>query len=192
MQFFITAEEEIPDYEIIGSNPDYGNSTFFISKGDVLAYGGDTFFIAAKAYALMTVSSFMVIEASDEEKGPMYVDLSDDEKVILRLSKTDFDKYNYCKAHGYKDVYPIFHSSIVFPALLHILYNMKDNPDEHEEKSWYENLNWRFKNQKQFTEANLSISNTEDIPRMAQLLLGSPLQRSLDSIGGFVERIEGE
>src|SRR3989344_7266501 len=83
VQFFITSEEEITDYKIEGSNPDYENATFVISKGDVLAYGGDIFFIAAKAYALMTVSSFMVIVSSDEEEGPMYIDLSDDEKVIL-------------------------------------------------------------------------------------------------------------
>ena len=191
VQFFITSEEEITDYKIEGSNPDYENATFVISKGDVLAYGGDIFFIAAKAYALMTVSSFMVIVSSDEEEGPMYIDLSDDEKVILRLSKKDHEKYNYCKAHGYKDVYPIFHASIVFPALLHILYNMKDNPDEHEGKSWYENLNWRFKNQKPFVDGNLDISDTEDIPKIAQLLLGFPLYRSLDSVGGIVERIEG-
>lgn len=192
LQFFITSEEEMPDYKIEGSNPDYGNETFLINKGDVLAYGGETFFIAAKGYALMTVSSFMIIVSSEIEEGPMYIDLSDDEKVIIKLSKKDFEKYNYCKAHGYKDVYPIFHASIAFPALLHILYSMHGNSDEHEGKSWYENLNWRIKNQKSFVDENLDISNTNEIPKIAQLLLGLPINRSFDSVGGIVERIEGD
>lgn len=188
VNFFITAKENMGNYKIDGANSDYGNNLFEIEKGDVLAYGGTTFFIAAKAYALMTVASFMVIDKYDEQEGPIHIDLEDDDKVIIRMSNSDYERYNIEK--GYKDMYPIFHSSIVFPALLHILYSMKNNSSSYESRAWFENLNYRLKNEEIFKKRNLSINNTNDIPKIAQLFLGNPVNRSLNSIENIINEVE--
>ena len=130
----------------------------------------------------------MVIDKYDDQEGPIHIDLEDDDKVIIRMSTSDYERYNIEK--GYKDMYPIFHSSIVFPALLHILYSMKNNSSSYESRAWFENLNYRLKNEEIFKKRNLSINNTNDIPKIAQLFLGNPVNRSLNSIENIINEVE--
>jgi hypothetical protein len=189
IRLYITAEEEIIEYKIPEFNSDYGSFTFQISKGDVLAYGGKTDFFAPKGYSLITISSLMVISSNNNQNGPFDIDLNE-EKIVVKLSINDYNMYSEYKK--VRNLYPLFHSTIVFPVLMHTLISMKENAEEYKGIAWYESLRYRLLNEKPFKNNRSSQLNTQDIPDIAQLLLKNPTERALMSVEGLVREIEGD
>lgn len=186
VEFYITAKTDLPDYEIDGSNSDYKGYKFDVGKSDILAYGGKTHFPALKDWeALQAISSFMEIQESPDSESPMYFELKG-EKIIVRISKEDKKKYDLYK--GVKKLEPIFHSEIVFPALIHTLYQMHKTPDDFDELGWYYVLNYKLDNDEQIKK--LDRANEDNYPKIAQILLDNPLARSFDQ--GIIPLIQGE
>lgn len=173
--FYINAVTDIPDYQIEGSNPDYKGYTFEINKGDILAYADPINFPAEKDWqAFMAVTSFMEIQEYNADEGPLLFSLTQD-KVVVQMSKNDYKKYNSFKNAHY--LYPIFHSSIVFPALMYTLTMMTKNATEYETSKWFQNLSWRLDHEDNLRKYD--IDRTDDIPKIAQEILKSPVTRSL-------------
>lgn len=188
VSFYIVASEDVDNYQIEGSNEDYQGYKFNIEKGDVLAYGGSTSFVALKDWeSLKAVKSFMDIQSYNEDKGPMKITLTES-KIIIRLCRDDFDKYSLClNAEGLP---PIFHSSIVLPALIYALNEMISHRDEHEDESWFQILEYRKKN-----DEKLSIfdwTSPENIPIIAQQILDYPLGRTLTAIETLTKVTDSE
>src|SRR3990167_5937097 len=176
VEFYITAITDLPDYQIEGSNSDYEGYKFDVNKSDVLAYGGKTHFPALKDWeALQAISSFMEIQESPDLESPMYFELKG-EKIIVRVSKEDKKKYDQYKS--IKKLEPIFHSEIVFPALIHTLYQMHNSPDDFDQLGWYYVLNYKLDNDEQIKK--LDRNNEDNYPKIAQMLLDNPLARSFD------------
>lgn len=179
--FYITAAQDILDYQIDEANEDYAGYKFEITKGDVLAYGGGTSFPAPKDWqALMAVTSFMEIEEYDKPEGPVHFVLTQ-EKVVIQMAKNDFKRYNEYKTA--KDLYPIFHGSFVFGALQYLLYNMHSS-DEYKDTDWYQVLEERLKTEEKFKD--LDLMQVEHIPEIAQRLLDNPINRELLGIKNVV------
>lgn len=180
--FYITATQDIPDYQIDEANDDYAGYKFEITKGDVLAYGGDTSFPAPKDWqALMAVTSFMEIEEYDKPEGPVHFVPTQD-KVVIQMAKNDFKRYNEYKTA--KDLYPIFHGSFVFGALQHLLYIMHSSADEYKDTDWYQVLDERLKTEDKFKD--LDITQIEHIPEIVQRFLDNPINRELLGIKNVV------
>jgi hypothetical protein len=74
---------------------------------------------------------------------------------------------------------PIFHSSVVLNALLVALYNF----EEHKEFTWSQAIDYRLQNEQQFKA--LPISEKENIPEIAQRLLGNPFERLIKGLNNF-------
>jgi hypothetical protein len=177
VNFFINAACDITNYCIDGSNTDYNGYSFEIAKGDILAYGGSVNFPAEKDWqSFMAVTSFMDIREYPAEEGPVLYELTQ-EKVVIQLAKKDFEKYNSVRTAQY--LYPIFHSSIAYPALLLALANMK-RAEEYGNSRWYLNLQWRLENEPEL--GRYDIDRVDDIPKIAQVILRNPIQRSLISM----------
>ncbi len=172
--FFINAAVDIANYCIDGSNADYDGYSFEVTKGDILAYGGSVDFPAEKDWqAFMAVTSFMDIRDYPSEEGPVLYELTQ-EKVVIRLAKKDYEKYNSVRTAQY--LYPIFHSSIAYPALLFALTNMKRS-DDYGNSKWFLNLQWRLENEPEL--GRYDIDRIDDIPKIAQAILRNPIERSL-------------
>jgi len=185
--FYITAAQDLPEYQIDEANEDYSGYKFDITKGDVLAYGGSTTFNAPKDWqALMAVTSFMQIEEYDKPEGPLQFVLTQD-KVVVQMSQNDYKRYNEYK--GAKNLYPIFHGSFVFAALLHALYNMNAS-GESAETDWYQALDDRLKTEERFK--GLDVKQIEHIPEIAQKLLDNPIYRELVGIKNIIETANQE
>jgi hypothetical protein len=76
---------------------------------------------------------------------------------------------------------PVFHSSIVLNALLTALYNF----EEHKDYLWAKVIDYRLKNEKQFKDMN--FDEKENVPEIAQMLLGNPFKRLLEGLNVIVE-----
>lgn len=182
VNFYITAVQDIPDYQIDEANEDYGSFKFDVTKGDVLAYGGYANFFAAKDWqALMAVTSFMRVESYAKPEGPVQFVLTQSE-VVIQMAENDYKRYR--EYEGARSLYPIFHASFVFAALMHALYNMQSSTDN-QDADWYQVLDERIRSEDKFK--GLSVSQVEDLPRIAQALLGYPIYRELLEIKSMYE-----
>lgn len=184
VEFFVIAERDIPDYENDRAHPDYSGFKFQVEKGDVLSYGGRFSFVADKQWmSNKSVSSFMAIVCGDREKGPIEVDLDNpSEKIIVALPKKDFERF---KENARNDVlYPVYHSSIVFPALMYALNQMvtKEGREQYEDRMWFQVLEEKKRSDAELSGIGWEVSNIAEI---AQIILKNPVTRVFDSIGAL-------
>ena len=174
----IVAKTDIPNYNNSKAHPDYNNFDINIKKGDVLAFFGSFDFTADIDYKkLKAVASFMEVEEDDRDY--TFVDL-DNNKILIYLPKEDFKLFNQDAISKEKSLAPIIHSSIVLNALLIALYNFND----YKEKLWAKAILYRMKNDETLKKY-LGSDDTfeiENIPEIAQILLGNPISRLLKQL----------
>lgn len=172
--FFIRAASIISDYKIKGCHPDYEGFSFNIEPGDILAVGGFTSFIAEKDFDPMrpSISSFMAVKEGNQEKGPMTINYSDDDKIIIELSRSDWR--NYIRIKGRKTMAGALHSSIVLPVLADAIRIVKEeNSAEVRGAHWFSRIDIIMQQQGIF----------DDEPMIAaQKILKNPLERGLLSL----------
>lgn len=191
VSFFIVATADLQEYKPESINKEYGNATFTISKGEILGYGGSTFFYADKRWKESeSISSFMCIIKSDKKDGPMEYNIMSDR---INISLPEGDYYNYKQAgNDFKKIYNVYHGALVYPALLYALVKMFSDNDEDDilkTYAWYEQLCDRLDNDSKFKEIERTVENA---PLVAQMLLsspedGTPISRTLSCIKDIVD-----
>lgn len=172
----------IPEYKNSKAHADFEGYVFAIDPGEVLAFLGETFFIAGIRYReLKAVSSFMEIIPGHNEFGDFNI-LLDNPKIQIQLSKNDFLTYSKPLIAKGSEFASTFHSGIVLPALIHALYQLAD-PEKRElrEMAWAKIIEFRLANDENLK--NLQL-NEDNILKIAQALLGMPLERLLKDILG--------
>lgn len=173
LECFLISNNKKTDYKVDNCHPDYAGYDFEIEDGDLLAYYGKFSFNADIRYQkLKAVSSFLEIEPDDVEIAEFILE---EPKIIVKLPREYFEKYAQTHIGRNKEFSPIFHSSIVFSALLHALHNIKD----HSERTWAEVIRTRMEEEKL---SQLSLEDKSDIPRIAQQLLGKPVSRLIEGL----------
>jgi hypothetical protein len=166
--FFICAEEDIDNYRNSGNSKAFGDFSFSIEKGDILAYGGQGIFYANKTLEeLKSVSTIMAIRNSGIKNCPFFLDY-DGPKIVINLSESDYDMYSQLKA--YNDYVPVIHSSLVFPALLAAVYFIEFE----EAASQFSDYDW-FRILKKILEETKGNTTLEKI----QIILDLPVNRTL-------------
>jgi hypothetical protein len=177
---FLVAKENLSGYSNTKAHQDYNGYTFDLDKGDILAFFGEfTFEADIKYEKLKAVSSFMEV-VENESITFTNIDLKKS-KIEVQLPSNDYNAYiSDAIAHEMRFA-SMFHSSIVLNALLIALYNF----EEHKGYLWAKALDYRLKNEEQFN--TLSIEEKENIPEIAQRLLGNPFSRLLSSLNVIVE-----
>lgn len=189
INFFIVANETMDDYRPIGINPDYGNNKFLISNGDILAYGGSGSFIIEKDWRrLKKLSSFIFIDKGDFKKGPAEYDLSGD-RILIKLSEEDYVRTK--NFQGVPNVANLFHSGIIYPALLYAISNIYHDRDSFIGVcNWADYIDNMISNDLELKD--LDQDNPESWPCMAQQILKNPLDRTLSSIELMIESMSEE
>lgn len=176
----LVAKENIKEYSNSESHSDYNGYSFDLGVGDILAYFGEFSFNADIIYEkLKAVSSFMeIVENSDLTY--TNIDLKKS-KIQVELSSEAYKLFQSDSISREPKFSPVFHSSIVLNALLTALYNF----EEHRDYLWAQVIDYRLKNDRQLK--NISIEEKENIPEIAQRLLGNPFNRLLEGLNEIVE-----
>lgn len=172
VKFYVRANQSLVDYSNADSNKDYEGITFDLSKGDVLACGGQSSFIAEKGFDPLrpVVSSFIAVQEGDDKEGPIKVDFWDSNRIFIKLNKQDWNKYQALK--GRQWIAPIIHSAIVFPVLAEAIRLMEFEQD-------VQGTRWCARLKTIMEQKGLA----EDDPfSSAQGILQYPLSRSLINI----------
>jgi hypothetical protein len=177
----ILAAENIKDYTNTNSHKEFEGYTFEIEEGDVLAYIGESYFIAGIAYnKLKAASSFMEVVRGENIEGDYNIIL-DNPKIQIQLSHKDYDKYvdpSIGKNVGYKN---IIHSSIVLSSLIYAINQLLTSQDKDDflRKSWAKIIQFRMESDPALN----SISfEQENVCKIAQVLLGMPIDRLMTDL----------
>lgn len=170
---FMRAVNRIPAYRIPEAHPDYGDATFDVRRGDILAVAeGLVFHIESSFDSLSRIGSIMQITASEKDGDiPMEPDFVHD-KIVIFLSKSDFADYKVLKRH--EGVAGPLTTTIVLPVLVEALHVLnEDNEGIDDTRRWVRALTRRIES------LNL-VKETQPI-LLAQKLLELPVKRALSS-----------
>jgi len=172
VSFYISALEQLPNYENTGIHEDYDGQKFHIEKGDILAYGGDATLLAVKNYeSLKAVSSIMVIKKGC--KGLTRVNFNNN-KIEIWLNKENFQIYN--DNQNIEHFRNFFHTSLVLPVLYKALGYVAGNDSDFNNFKWFNVLKTRIDDE------NLPVEDDEKHFEIIQKLFGNPIDRFFSSI----------
>ncbi len=177
----IVAKKDISNYTNRNFHPDYGQTSFFVRKGDVLAVGHDVFFDATKDIdPLQNVASIFKVRPNRSSSGePFYVDLDSDYIVIL-LSEQNFSAYSELRKD--QDRQTTLAAMIVTPALVFALEEIKRSVTDQEDDNWFLERRWYKVVASKLKVAGFNSVDAwseESCLSLAQKLIGDPLSSSL-------------
>lgn len=167
---FVRAKRDISKYTVENSHPDYGDTSFSINVGDVLAIAeGMTFDADIDFDALRSISSIMQVRQHPADGDvPMGVDFND-EKITVLLSARDFENYKIVRAA--KPLSATVVATLVLPALMEALRILQEGDSEYESLRWCRCLKRRLEH------VGLDLASEPLI--VAQKLLELPIRRAL-------------
>ena len=173
VNIFVRALKDLHEYRVEKAHAEYGENRFEVNCGDILAVGeGHIFYIESSFDSMSRIGSIMQItEAPEDGDLPMRVEFNGD-KIVIILSKKDFEDYKLLKAH--EGVAGPLTTTLVLPVLVEAIHMLRESDDATEDsRRWVRMLARRIE------KLRLKIE-TEPIV-LAQELLELPVKRALAS-----------
>ena len=178
---FVKVAKTVSAYSIDGAHADYGDSTFHLQEGDLIAVAESSKFDAYMDYdPLKTVKSILNIRCSEEtDEGPMKIDTGDESQIIVTLSKQDYRRYTDLK--GNPALGPLLANQVVVPAILEAVVEIRRTTEEEFElemrKKWFRSI------VKKLEDSGIDPRSSEvSAFEAVQTLLRLPLRRSLEGL----------
>ena len=159
-------------------HPDYGNESFEIEEGDVLAIFNEiTYDFEIDYNQLKAFSSIMFIRKAEDENEKDIHYIMDEPKIVIILPVDKFAKYNQFKADPqYTNA---VHASLAQNALLAVLMQTNWNDEDSQEPLWKRTIRYRVAHEEELMPYK-DLTIPENLVRIAQKLLGDPIQRMFD------------
>lgn len=176
---FIIAKQDIPEYSNLKFNSDYGNLSFHLTKGNVIAIDNPYKVNVPKQDENLgkIESIFSISRRAADDDSEIKIELNSD-KINLLLNKDDFNSYN--KIASNPSFVSTLQSVLIFPALIYTFETLKNDIDTYGNYPWFISMTKTFKN-------NGSILNRELLENktsfeLAQEVLNSPVRRAFQNI----------
>ena len=182
----ILAAEDLPNYKNSNFNEDYGDISFKIKKGDVLAVDRDRTFIADKETdPLKNIPSIFTVSVDTNRNAPPFDIDASGHKVVIKLSKENYDRYKILKMS--QNMHSTMASLLILPALVSLLEMIKFDTaaalEEYEERRWFRVLVSKLKN------IGIDVYNphsfSDSTIAAAQKLIGDPLTSAFKKLEGY-------
>ena len=175
----VVVKEHIEKYTNTQLNPIFAGYEISMEPGDLMAYIGKDKFSADIVYEkLNKVSTFMIIR-EDSQVSQTEIKL-DTEKIEILIPSAMYEHYKE-EIKGSSTYSAIIHGSLVFNALPHGLNNITSHPD----KLWARCIMTRIEKDVEIAKLNINPTDEEDredLPKLAQALLGDPFKRLFTGI----------
>lgn len=156
-----------PAYRLSRQNPEYGEATFEISSGDVLAEGGSFEFSAEKLFDPLNPpvgSCFRFDQVKGRGKG-IRVSFNDDDVVVVQFTEKQFQPFSALGARPDIQI-----ALVVLPALMETIEFIKRNEapggEDLSDRAWYVGLKSQLEEAGSMEDSTLTL---------AQKMLGHPL-----------------
>lgn len=165
-------------YQNPAFHPDYGNESFEIEEGDVLAiFNVVTYDFEINYNLLKAFSSIMFIRKADDENEKDIRYLMDEPKIVIILPVDKFNKYNQFKADP--QYTSAVHASLAQNALLAVLMQTNWTDEDPQEPLWKRTIRYRVTHEEELMPYK-DLNNQENLVMIAQKLLGDPIQRMFE------------
>ena len=165
-------------YQNPAFHPDYGNESFEIEKGDVLAiFNVITYDFEIDYNQLKAFSSIMFIRKADDENEKDIRYLMDEPKIVIILPIDKFNQYNQFKSDPHYTA--AVHASLAQNALLAVLMQTNWADEDTQEPLWKRTIRYRVTHEEELMPYK-DLTNQENLIIIAQKLLGDPIQRMFD------------
>lgn len=185
----VVVKEHIENYINTQLNPIFADYEISMEPGDLMAYIGKDRFSADIIYEkLKMVSTFMIIR-EDSQVSQTEIKL-DTEKIEILIPSLMYKHYTE-EIKGSSVYSAIIHGSLVFNALLHALNNIT----AHQDKLWARCIMTRIEKDAEIAKLNIDPvddEDREDLPKLAQALLGDPFKRLFTGIEKIHESLNFE
>lgn len=179
VNLFVVAKKEMPKYKVDQAHPDYGNATFSVGSGEILAIGEPYTFEADIDFdALRSVGSILQIR---EQPGPDDAEMHFDyngAKIAVLLSPHDFNLYKILKTNK-----PLC-ASLIPPIIVSAVAKGLDMIKAGEVQ---DDLRWVRCVKKRIDHMDLSWE--ADSLDLAQQMLELPIKRSFTTAKAFLESV---
>lgn len=169
----IVCTKDIDGYSSSNFNEEFGNASFDLLQGDVLAaaeteiWHWDTDFVAP------LYSVFNLVANNSIQPGMFAVDTGDD-KIKIQMCPTDKDRFESMRYSSEQKPFAMF---VYFSVVAEVLRQMKDDDsDGGENKKWYRAIEYKLAELERDVHSSLA-----DPFKLAQELLHKPLGRILPS-----------
>lgn len=177
--FFIIAKKNLNKYENRNFNEDYEGASFNIERGNILAIARQfNMDIEKEKEELVQMPSiFLILKKNSEDKSGMEIDMTGD-RIGISLYKTEYEQYSLLSKGIFQ---PLLHSSIIFPALIYVLENLKNSDlEDFEECKWFKTFKRVFSGMGM--ELNRETLEREFSYELAQKMINFPVSRSLKTM----------
>ncbi|WP_460968725.1 hypothetical protein [Pedococcus soli] len=167
IHLLMIATRTLPQYKLLTQHSDYGDASFSLERGAILADGGTVSIEARKKYDPMTPpleSCFKFVKKSGNRRY-MEVDAADDDYIRVQLPSATFDLF---RSQGMLPEVQI--STVVLPALMEAIDAFK------EKESTPTNGGWRGTIERLLDAKNLNDKSTLVA---AQAILEDPISAGL-------------
>lgn len=179
---FIVAKEDIIDYQNKSFHEDFNSFKFDINRGQYLCIGNRAIVdIIKNKDELKQLSSIIRIAQVSDLDRETKVSLEGDRIQIL-VSTELYGKYIYAGRNKYR--LRTLHSMLVYPALIHVLYELKEDSEvdfeNYSGRRWFQALKIRF--EELGMEINSDLFNEKLPYELAQVLLDYPIKDALENM----------
>ena len=175
------ATREMAAYSLTGQHEDYGNATFEITAGDLLAVAPEIEFDAyIDLDPIRRISSILDIKRSDDRlTGPAQIDFNGDH-IRVELAREDYQHYVELRADP--AVRGLLSANVVFPAILQAVNHLGQlTPDELQEakdnRRWCRCLTTRLERERTTPDAA-----PEDVFSAVQTILKEPVRHGINDL----------
>ena len=184
----IVLRRDIKNFFCADWSEDFGKINFNLPKGSVLAYQNlPTLKLNEDPNIFKNVASIFSVYRRAVDGEPCEVNLEQD-KIKIGLNSKDYDLYRrYCANPNFQ---PILHAMIIFPALVYIFEELKDDNDFeiYGEKAWFRSLTVAYRRKKiNFAEYILEDENSSI--KLAQEVMNLPITKALENISQVYDEV---
>ena len=180
---YIIAKTSISEFKSELFNKEYfGEESFRINKGDILAYEDQYDIIIDDIDDLKSCSSIFTIRLDEKSKDPVRVDYHDP-KINIIMNTDTYQKYRDLRERA--EIRVFLSGLIVFPALVEAIEAMKrvvvnEGSEDIEDKRWYLAL------EKQLKKKNIKVSGNTSSVLVANDIIGDVLNNSMKELDNLI------
>ena len=181
LAFFVCATEAIEAYSVKGMDEVYGDTTFRISKGDVLAYAETVTEDIFDKDSLNKLSSILLVRAGDNGQSVSFITFYQD-KLEVVMPPTHYELYVRNKANP--QVRATLLTAIILPVLAEAVQNVLH---DEEDESLYASYLWFQVLKHKIGEVQKKAGDNAQSPYiLAQLILEGVSGKALNEVDALL------
>lgn len=139
LAFFVCATEPIDDYSVKGMDELYGDTTFRVIKGDVLAYAETVTENIFDKDSLSKLASILLVLAGNEGQTVSYIDFNH-EKIHAVMPPAQFELFGLNKSRP--QVKATLLAAVVLPVLIEAVQKVLEGDEDEQDESDYASYLW--------------------------------------------------